>query len=199
MSETTVHRLVAVGERDVSEMEWRPCMGFPDYEVSECGDVRRTIGSRTRVKGWRLRGFIDQDGYLRYALIDADRKKLHAIAHRLVAEAFIGPAPTPKHEVAHNNGSRISCYFRDLRWATRKENDDDRFVHGTACQGENNPRAKITEADVHIIRSEYRAIKESRGKRRVTELELRFGLHRATIIGIAKGTHWPHIPMEQTA
>jgi len=27
--------------RDVSAMQWRSCVGFPDYEVSECGDVRR--------------------------------------------------------------------------------------------------------------------------------------------------------------
>lgn len=186
-------------ERDTVNMEWRSCVDFPDYEVSECGDVRRTVGSRTRRKGWRLRGFIDQDGYLRYALLRADGSKYHAIAHRLVAEAFIGPPPSEKHEVAHNNGSRISCYFRDLRWATRKENDSDRIVHGTVCVGEKNPRAKITENDVRVIRAEYRAIKESRGARSVSELERRYGLHRATIISIAKGESWSHIPMERSA
>ncbi|MES2030868.1 MAG: NUMOD4 domain-containing protein [Pseudomonadota bacterium] len=189
----------SVTERDVTNMEWRQCVGFPAYEVSECGDVRRIQNSRTRKNGWRLRGFIDVDGYLRYALLDAAGSKRLISAHRLVADAFLGPAPSPDHEIAHNNGSRVSCYFRDLRWATRLQNDSDRQIHGTSPKGERNPRAKITEADVHFIRSEYRAIKHSQGARSVTELEAKFGLHRATIIQIAKGQSWSHIPMENVA
>lgn len=186
-------------ENDIVVMEWRQCIGFPAYEVSECGDIRRIQNSRTRKHGFRSRGFIDMDGYLRYALLDAEGGKHLAIAHRLVAEAFIGPAPTSDHEVAHNNGSRVSCYFRDLRWATRIQNDADRQVHDTSPKGERNPRAKITEEDVHFIRSEYRAIKHSQGTRRVAELENRFGLHRKTIINIARGNSWSHIPMEKVA
>jgi hypothetical protein len=56
--------------KEVSQMEWRVCIDFPDYEVSECGDVRRATDSKTRKAGWRPRGFIDQDGYLKYALLD---------------------------------------------------------------------------------------------------------------------------------
>jgi NUMOD4 motif len=180
-------------------MEWRPCVGFPAYEVSECGDVRRIQDSKTRKKGWRLRGFIDIDGYLRYAMLDTAGVKYQTTGHRLVAEAFLGPAPSPDHEVAHNNGSRVSCHARDLRWATRFENNADRQVHDTAPKGERNPRATITESDVLTIRAEYRAIKMSRGERKVVELEARYGLCRATIIRIAKGQSWAHVPMERAA
>lgn len=191
--------LAVVDNRDISSMEWRQCVGFPDYEVSECGDVRRIQDSRTRKSGWRLRGSMDVDGYLRYAMLDCEGNKRTARAHRLVAEAFIGPAPSPDHEAAHNNGSRVSCFFRDLRWATRVQNDADRQVHDTSPKGERNPRAKITESDVKFIRSEYRAIKHSEGARSVVELERRFGLHRASIVNIAKGRTWTHIPMENVA
>ncbi len=189
----------SITERDVSTMEWRQCIGCPAYEVSECGDVRRIQDSRTRKSGWRLRGFMDVDGYLRYAILDASGGKHLITGHRLVAEAFIGPAPSPDHEIAHNNGSRVSCYFRDLRWATRLQNDADRQVHDTSPKGERNPRAKITEVDVRFIRSEYRAIKHSQGARSLAELEVRFGLHRASIVNIAKGKTWSHIPMENVA
>lgn len=183
----------------VSTMEWRQCVGYPAYEVSECGDVRRIQDSRTRKSGARLRGFIDMDGYLRYALLNSNGEKHVVIGHRLVAEAFIGPSPSPDHEIAHNNGSRVSCHFRDLRWATRIQNDADRQVHDTMPKGERNPRAMITEADVLTIRSEYRAIKHSQGERRVIELEHRYGLCRAQIVRIAKGRAWSHIPMENAA
>ena len=90
-------------------------------------------------------------------------------------------------------------FFRDLRWATRRENASDQQAHGTAPQGEKNGRHKITEDDVRFIRAEYRAIKYSRGARSVSELEDRFGLCRAQIIRIAKGQAWTNIPMENVA
>jgi hypothetical protein len=187
----------SIQDRDLSAMEWRVCPRFPRYEISECGDLRRS--NRDRGNGSRIKGSIDCDGYLRYAVTDANGKRAPVTAYRLVAEAFIGPQPTPAHEVAHNNGSRISCYFRDLRWATRLENAADQRVHETSPQGVKNGHHKITEDDVRIIRAEYRAIKASRGLRRVGELDERFGLCRGHIINIAKGVAWSHIPMEDAA
>lgn len=186
-------------ERDVAAMEWRVCPRFSMYEVSECGDLRRANRNRPTSNGTRIRGSIDSDGYLRYAITDNEGKRAPVTAYRLVAEAFIGPQPSPQHEVAHNNGSRISCYFRDLRWATRQQNASDQQAHGTAQKGENNGHHKITGADVLFIRAEYRAIKASRGARSVSELDVRFGLCRAQIIRIAKGQAWSHIPMENVA
>jgi len=183
-------------ERDIHSMEWRICERFPDYSVSECGDLRKTEPKKN-LGYTRLRGTIDADGYLRYKIMDCYGVKHTVTAYRLVAEAFIGPPPSPRHEVAHNNGSRISCYFRDLRWATRKENDDDRLIHGTdLSRGEKNPRAKITEADVIDIRAAYRAIKLGSSNQTIQELRARYGLCAATIIRIAKGDSWAHIPLE---
>jgi len=182
---------------DVRPMEWRNCPRFPAFDVSEWGDVRRAVSVHGGNAGERLRGFIDADGYVRYSLTNLDGRKEQVTAHRLVAEAFIGPAPSLKHEVAHNNGSRVCAHYRELRWATRKENHRDTLVHGT-CPGvgERNPKAKITAQDVVRIRREYRAIKNRQDSRRVSELAHQYGLHHATIISIAKGKSWSHIPME---
>lgn len=182
---------------DAYVMEWRPCARFPEFEISEWGDLRRVVAAPHRLVGDRPRGFIDADGYLRYAMDSVDGERTTATAYRLVAEAFIGPAPSEKHEVAHRNGSRACAHHSELRWATRMENHHDMVVHGTAPSvGERNPKAKITEADVVSIRREYREIKNSRGTRKVSELEDKYGLHRATVIGIARGKSWKHIPME---
>src|SRR5690348_17361295 len=108
------------------QMEWRECPRFPEFEISEWGDLRRVVACRTRRVGDKPRGFIDSDGYLRYVLRDPkDGTKASVQAHRLVAEAFIGPAPSPLHEIAHNNGSRICVHFSELRWALRVENHAD--------------------------------------------------------------------------
>jgi hypothetical protein len=174
----------------MSAIEWRACRSFPDYEVSECGDVRRSAVVATQPRR-RLRGFIDADGYVRYSLHGLDGKSHPRAAHQLVAKAFIGPRPSPDHEVAHNNGSRLGNTPANLRWALQAENEADRADHGTRPVGEKNPRATITDEDVRYIRRRYREIKETRGK--VSELDAQFGLCRGQIIKIARGQSWSHV------
>lgn len=175
-------------------MEWRKCPRFPEWEVSECGDMRRASAGNLRPVGFRMKGFIDCDGYLRYSF-KSGNGKARVSAHVLVAEAFIGPRPSAAHGVAHNNGSRLMNHFSNLRWATNHANLADREVHGTAPVGERNPKAKITEADVHIIRRDYRRAKNTKDMTLVYQLEQKYGLHRATIINIAMGKSWSHVPM----
>lgn len=169
-------------------MEWRRHPRLRHYEISEYGDVRR--GSK------RLRGYIDADGYVRYShLLDVDGAERVFSAHRLVAETFIGDAPSSIHEVAHNNGSRLANHYTNLRWATRKENDDDTRVHGTTRSGVKNGRAKLSESDVTEIRLSYRKIKARELPFKVSDLAAVYGIHHATLINIATGKSWSHLPM----
>lgn len=172
-------------------MQWRECPRFPDYEVSECGDLRRKLDSNLHQRGRVLKGVIDPDGYIHYTLRRRDGGSSSATAHRLVAEAFIGPAPSPQHEVAHNNGSKLLNTQDNLRWAIPLSNQRDRAVHGTDAKGTRNGRAQITDDDVRYIRRRYREIKLSRG--RVAELDEQFNLSRGQIIRIARGEAWSHV------
>lgn len=188
---------MAVEDSVASVMAWRVCPRFPNFEVSEWGDVRRLVSVHGGTAGSRLRGFIDADGYRRYALTNAEGKKEPVADYRLVAEAFIGPPPTDRHEVAHKNGSRVCAHYSELRWATRLENHQDTFVHGTTPGvGERNPKAKLSEQDVLRLRREYRAIKNRQSAKTVSDLANEFGLHLATVSSIARGKSWRHLPLE---
>lgn len=164
-----------------SQMEWRAIPGT-EYEVSESGDVRR---ARTLSK---LRGYINTDGYLSYSI-----GSTHVLAHRLVAQAFLGHPEPGQNQVAHKDGSRVNCHWSNLRWSTSLDNHNDRRLHGTGPVGERNPKAKVTEADVRFIRREYQRIKRPGSGRRVAELDQAFGLHRATILDIAMRRTWQHV------
>lgn len=182
------------------EMAWKLCPRFPNFEVSEWGDIRRAIDVDGGSAGDRLNGFIDADGYRRYALQNGAGGREAITDYRLVAEAFIGPAPSDRHEVAHNNGSRVCAHFSELRWATRQENHDDTIVHGTTPGvGERNPKAKLTEADVIRLRREYRAIKNREISKSISDLAAEFGLHLSSVSSIARGKSWTHVPMEDAA
>lgn len=42
--------------------------------------------------------------------------------HVLVAEAFLGPRPSPNHEVNHIDGVKNNCHVFNLEWGTQLEN-----------------------------------------------------------------------------
>jgi hypothetical protein len=113
----------------------RPVPGFDGYFVSPSG---RVFGRHGReLAYWR-----DKDGYLHTTMAlergkDAPRRRLGI--HVIVCLSFHGPKPTPKHEVRHLDGTRDNNVPRNLCWGTRKENSDDRYIHGTVPYG---PRKK---------------------------------------------------------
>lgn len=66
-------------------------------------------------------------------------------AHVVMCESAHGPAPSALHEVAHSCGNgHLGCVNPNhLRWATKKENGQDKVAHGRSPRGEKNPASKI--------------------------------------------------------
>jgi len=166
--------------------EWRAAPGFDCYEVSNLGRVRRSKpgGNNFCKVGRILRLAVEKNGYVRIGLHGSGGVKRMSV-HRLVAEAFIGSAPSPFHEVAHIDGNRHFNAASNLRWATRKENHADKLKHGTAQRGGRNPNSKLT-------RSKAIAIKRS-GKK-LADIASEYGLSVGTVVNIRKGHTWSHLP-----
>jgi hypothetical protein len=134
-------------------VEWRRIPGFPEHEVSEHGDVRRLVASGRYPAGHVLAKKKHGRGYIIYSLNNKD-----VLAHRLVAFAFLGPAPSPKHEVAHEDGTRTNNDYRNLRWKLPVDNQADRKRHGTYMAGEQcHWTVRLSDADVAEIRGAYAA------------------------------------------
>lgn len=142
--------------------EWRD---IPDwegfYQASNLGRIRSLsrVSSRgcrggfMRIEGQILRQSKSSNGYLRMSFLDADGGRAKSVsAHRMIASAFHGLPPTPKHQVAHHDGDRTNNLPNNLRWATSSENIADKKRHGTFLFGELSHRSKLTEAQVLLIR-----------------------------------------------
>lgn len=112
--------------------EWRPVYGWPEYEVSSLGQVRRAAWAkyRGRQTGTPLRQSRARSGHMRVNLT-ARGLRWRAPVHQLVASAFLGERPTPLHETAHRDGDPASNAAANLRWATKAENEADRRIHGS--------------------------------------------------------------------
>lgn len=131
-------------------MEWRAIPGHPDFEVSECGDVRRVVQGRRYPAGYVLKPKPHQRGYVRYTLSGHD-----VLAHRIVALAFIGAPPSSRHQVAHEDGTRTNNHWTNLAWKLPVDNQADRKRHGTFHSGVECSSAKLSDAQVDEIRAAY--------------------------------------------
>lgn len=164
--------------------EWRAVPGFESYAVSDDGRVLRIATAATRRAGTPLRGSISQKGYRVYRLRAANGRSVERGAHRLVALAFIGPPPSPDHEVAHWDGCKTNNAPSNLRWATPAENSADTARLGVLA-GSRHPRARLSWDLVGEIRANYRG---SYGEQ--SQLARRYGVSPSTIRLIVTGTNW---------
>jgi hypothetical protein len=171
------------------QVQWRPVPGFAAYEVSNFGSVRRAVPCGRLPAGPVLKHRLGTHGYPQVCL-SREGKYTHFSAHRLVALAFLGPPPTKRHQVAHNDGSRTNNHVSNLRWATPSENNLDRSLHGTVPdrKGERHPLAKLTDELVLELRDQ-----RLRG-RTYTELAQSYRIPKLTLYDAVVGTTWRHLP-----
>lgn len=84
------------------------------YAITSCGKV----WSYRRKKF--LKPKIDRYGYVLYHLYKGGKEKF-ALAHRLVAQAYI-PNPENKPDINHLNEIKTDNHTNNLEWSTTKEN-----------------------------------------------------------------------------
>ena len=67
-------------------------------------------------KGEVISPYLKNDGYL-YVMVTGEdgRQQEHAV-HILVAETFLGFAPSPEHRVVHKNGKLTDNAVTNLEW-----------------------------------------------------------------------------------
>jgi len=71
---------------------------------------------RNKDQGEPVPSYLKEDGYLYVMLTDADGHRQEHAVHILVAETFLGFAPSPEHRVVHKNGNRTDNAVTNLEW-----------------------------------------------------------------------------------
>lgn len=121
---------------------WMPVPGWPGYDVSRRGVVRRTEGPLVKLTLTK--------GYLR-AMLRANGERTFRTVHDLVLSAFVGPRPTGFHG-AHLDGNPQNNAVENLAWVTPSENEAHKRLHGRDKRGERSPHARLTNEEAAIIR-----------------------------------------------
>jgi hypothetical protein len=171
---------------------WKPIIGYEElYEASSKGNIRSLVfpipgGIRIRETPRLLKPKTKFNGYLEVGLNRNKTKTMHYV-HRIVLEAFSGACPDGM-ECGHINGDKTNNSIANLCWLLPIANMRMAVDQGFMKKGENNCNAKLTEAMVLKIKTEY-------VPRKVTckSLAEKYGVCPSAIQSIVRGRNWKHV------
>lgn len=115
--------------------EWKIIDGFPLYEVSSLGNIRKATTKRP-LKSRLTFGEKYLIAGLRFPGATGNKVKPKRV-HRLVALAFC-ERPDGKNHVNHKDGNRLNNRADNLQWTTQKENNH----HSYYILGNRSPMLK---------------------------------------------------------
>lgn len=159
--------------------EWRPFLGGL-YEVSSDGRIRRLApGSGNTRQGREIHLSVNHRGYtiFRFRCPETGKTTSRSLS-RIMGEIFLGPPPTPRHQVNHIDGIKSHNVIENLEWVTPEENQ--RHAQRMGLRKAN----KLTFDIADEIRAAYFA-----GMRN-GRLAERYGMSTAQIHMVVKGKAW---------
>jgi hypothetical protein len=154
-----------------------------DYFVSDQGRVK----SKKQI----LNPYADELGYL-YVNLYKNTKGKKLRINRIVLECFVGPPPFIGAHAAHADAKVTNNYLSNLRWATPKENAQDRMRHGSYNIHERHHSAKLTMEKAMEIRAKYKRVHRTKSNTR--ELAKEYGVSPGTIRSIKNFILWKPSP-----
>jgi len=188
----------------MQERQWKKIVDFPNYSVSNFGEVRND--KKNTYMGYSF----DAKGYYRVAL-SKNNKRYAKRVHRLVAQAFL-PNPENKEQVNHLDGNKLNNNVCNLEWCTNQENQDhywsflddgtrrNKISQGVKNAYKNNPKLAKDKRDafyrnidkilagakekmsVSIVRLEDGKIYSS-----ISDAERELGISNSNIVAVCKG------------
>lgn len=160
---------------------WKVIEGT-NYSVSNLGNVRNNL------TGFILKGSEDGHGYLMVNLRVYTRN-----IHVLVANAFVTKPVGNDLTVNHKDCNKLNNIWSNLEWITRSANSKHAIANGLikikggSEKGSKNPRSKLTETDIPIIR-----LRVHNGESMNT-VGRDYKVSPGTISDIISGKTWSHV------
>lgn len=170
----------------------KPIQGFPGYFIDSEGrvfTVKRCNRFPNRTGPVEIHQGLNTDGYRMVGLWKDGRRRT-AYPHKMVLEAFVGPASSTGFMACHRNGIRTDNRVENLYWGTHRQNSDDTITHGK-LKGQGNPNAKLTEEVVKLIQARLSAGETNQA------IAADFGVTHQNVNHIRKGSAWTHVTAEE--
>lgn len=162
---------------------WKDVKGYEGhYQVSNLGRVKSLKNNRELI----MTNVNSTFGYLRVKL-SKDGKMKGFPVHRLVGLNFLDLI-NGKNEINHIDGDKKNNCLTNLEWCNRSENmrHADKTGLRVMLKGKRNPKAKLTDEQIRLIRYERKGIQQK-------DIAKEFNIKQQTISKIINYKLWSHI------
>jgi hypothetical protein len=173
----------------MTEERWRPVAIPPHdkhYEVSNLGRVRRSTPTSAGPAG-RLKKlqWWDRPPKSLHVLLSSDGTRGFYKVAKVVALTWLGPQPSPEHEVNHKSGDHADNSVDNLEWLTGIENNAHATRMGLRAPWTRDRLPKL-KADV------IPAIRAATGT--FASIGAQFGVSERSVRNVKSRKTWRHIP-----
>ncbi len=152
---------------------------FDRYGIEDDG----TIYSLIKREPFKMKTYLDKDGYVRVSIMTNDFKKKKVIVSRMVYIHY-GNNDYEGLVVRHKDGNKLNNHISNLEIGTVLDNNRDKQRHGTQCRHENHGIAKLKVENVKEIRN---------SKEKASSLAVKFNVTKGRISQIKRGEGWAGI------
>jgi hypothetical protein len=160
---------------------WLPIKDYPDYEVSDDGQVRSLKFSKIRILKQQHTG---ADRAYRRIELWYNRIPARFYVHTLVLQAFIGPPIGDKNECNHKDSIKHNNHIDNLEWVTSSGNKIHGVINGLYPCGEQCSWTKLSAENIMTIKDMY-----ANGMTHEA-IAKHFPVKRRQISRILQGTRW---------
>lgn len=153
------------------------------YQRASLADrFRKFVEPRDPDECWLWQGKLDDDGY---GHINFDSKRMGA--HRVAYELLVGPIGEGML-ICHSCDNRACCNPAHLFRGTPDDNSKDMVSKGRSACGSKQARAKLSEADIPVIRE------LCANGALFADVAAIYGVSNTAIISIVRRRTWKHVP-----
>jgi hypothetical protein len=131
--------------------EWRVINDFPNYSVSNFGNVMNT-------KTNKILKLCNKSGYYNISLKNKNNYKTLKV-HRLVATSFLENSEN-KPEVNHKDKNKLNNNVSNLEWMTRTENNQHRCKGLKITCNKNKPILRLNLTNNEVLK-QYNSIEDA--------------------------------------
>lgn len=174
---------------------WLPIPGYPGYEASSLGRVRRVapyvragaiigVPKKAAIAPRRVH---NRTAHLAVTL-SFEGQRRDALVHRLVALTFIGPQPDGKPLVCHRDDDPTNNCPENLFWGSAADNSADMVRKGRQARGSLAANSKLDEFEISILRAKAKVSGLSQ-----RALAKQFGISQAAVSMALSGKTWRHV------